>query len=675
MFDIFYIGNKPTVNLVTMQVSSIEEALVLCRTKFCWILHYLCDYSGFDLLWEPKPWEAHYQHAFKSQWQQDSGTYLIPKKGASEIYYNEICINRFEDKTNWEIPDGIDITGFDFSWHPDLLDDPFIYQFGTQWQKTGGPKYTVPAAITTKYVRDQVVTVHPSMENWEIPDGIDIDGFDFSWHPDGSEPPYIYQFGTQWQKTGGPKYTVPDAKTTKYTSQVVVENINVATEVYLIDHGNPETENVIGQLESKGLTIKKKARFISSYHGTLKRILSLETNEFVWVCSSVCDYSDFDFSWHPEKWQGTMFHVFPSNEQKFGDTFLINTSSFNTRIRSTEILEWYDTLNFVSDIPVKRWGIETVNVRDDSIVDNVLAHTFTSPLVLFSNKDVEDIPTVNLWREKTRTVVPLSNGANSTVVPRDAKNHIIAQLYDYPFIDKTHRKDNIDDPLDILFISNGESNADEHWDHLLTVTKNAPNRVIRIDGVKGRAEAYQTASTASNTAWAFNVFAKLKVNPEFDWSWQPDRMQESKHYIFNAKNPITGLEYGHMGMIAYNKKLVLKNKAEGLDFTLDQEHEVVPLLSGIAYYANDIGTAWRSAFREVLKLKDDDSGNVETEYRLSKWLSSNNTELGIWSQRGAEDAVEYYEAVDGNFEKLKLSYEWDWLNDYFNEKYGEEHVL
>ena len=229
MFDIFYIGNKPTVNLVTMQVSSIEEALVLCRTKFCWILHYLCDYSGFDLLWEPKPWEAHYQHAFKSQWQQDSGTYLIPKKGASEIYYNEICINRFEDKTNWEIPDGID-----------------------------------------------------------------IDGFDFSWHPDGSEPPYIYQFGTQWQKTGGPKYTVPDAKTTKYTSQVVVENINVATEVYLIDHGNPETENVIGQLESKGLTIKKKARFISSYHGTLKRILSLETNEFVWVCSSVCDYSDFD---------------------------------------------------------------------------------------------------------------------------------------------------------------------------------------------------------------------------------------------------------------------------------------------------------------------------------------------------------------------------------------------
>jgi hypothetical protein len=128
-----------------------------------------------------------------------------------------------------------------------------------------------------------------------------------------------------------------------------------------------------------------------------------------------------------------------------------------------------------------------------------------------------------------------------------------------------------------------------------------------------------------------------------------------------------------MAMIAYNKELVLNNDAHGLDFTLDQEHEVVPILSGTAYYADNIGTAWRSAFREVIKLKD--SNTIDNEYRLQKWLDSNGTELGIWSQRGAEDAVEYYNNVSGEFSKLRLSYEWDWLNEYFIRKYGTKHDL
>jgi hypothetical protein len=60
------------------------------------------------------------------------------------------------------------------------------------------------------------------------------------------------------------------------------------------------------------------------------------------------------------------------------------------------------------------------------------------------------------------------------------------------------------------------------------------------------------------------VFAKLEVSSMFDWSWQPDRLQEPKHYIFHALNPVNGLEYGHQAMIAYNKKLVLANTAPRL---------------------------------------------------------------------------------------------------------------
>jgi hypothetical protein len=149
----------------------------------------------------------------------------------------------------------------------------------------------------------------------------------------------------------------------------------------------------------------------------------------------------------------------------------------------------------------------------------------------------------------------------------------------------------------------------------------------------------------------------------FDWTWQPDRMQQPKHYIFHARNPVNDLEYGHQAMIAYNRDLVLANTGHGLDFTLDSAHEVVPIRSGTACYTDTPWIAWRTAFREVLKLRAS-LPDVESEYRLKCWLNTGKGINGEWSVRGAEDAVAYYEEVDGEFEALKKSYEWTWLSSY-----------
>jgi hypothetical protein len=217
--------------------------------------------------------------------------------------------------------------------------------------------------------------------------------------------------------------------------------------------------------------------------------------------------------------------------------------------------------------------------------------------------------------------------------------------------------------LDIVFISNGEPNADQHWQDLVyALQRGQNNRAVRVDGVNGRVAAYHAAAQASHTPWFFAVFAKLKVNTDFDWEWQPDRMQQPKHYIFHARNPINGLEYGHQAMIAYNKQLVLANTGHGLDFTLDQPHEVVPILSGTAWYADSPWMAWRTAFREVIKLKAS-LPDVESEYRLNKWLSR-GVGKGEWSTNGAEDAVEFYDAVGGDFAELRKSYDWAWLASY-----------
>ena len=185
---------------------------------------------------------------------------------------------------------------------------------------------------------------------------------------------------------------------------------------------------------------------------------------------------------------------------------------------------------------------------------------------------------------------------------------------------------------------------------------------MRVQNVKGRAAAYHAAARASNTPWFFAVFAKLDVDLQFPWDWQPDRMQQPKHYIFHAFNPINKLTYGHQAMIAYNKELVLANPGVGLDFTLDSPHEVVPILSGTTTYYTSNWTCWRTAFREVLKLRAS-LPDVENEYRLNQWLTVDSG-AGQWSSKGAEDAVEYYEEVGGDFAALKKSYEWDWLASY-----------
>ena len=73
--------------------------------------------------------------------------------------------------------------------------------------------------------------------------------------------------------------------------------------------------------------------------------------------------------------------------------------------------------------------------------------------------------------------------------------------------------------------------------------------------------------------------------------------------------------------------------------------------------------AWRTAFRECLKLRG--SQDVESQYRLDKWLTvANAVPNAEYSVLGAEDAVEYYDAVQGDFAELYKSYDWAWLASY-----------
>jgi hypothetical protein len=619
---------------------------------------YPCE---FDWSWEPEPGSPPYIYVFGNQYYtaevMPTLTFTVP--GATERKYMDIPAQLLPRHDNhWHTL--VDCE-WDYTWRPEPGSPAYIYVFGNQWwsaEKMPTVEYHMPGATERKYMPGPVAKLLIDMANWHIPAHVDTTDMDFSWVPDPGEPPYIYQFATQHQKTGGPQYRMPSATEFKYVDMMRAEVKKEAAPIFEIDH----LDGAAGQIPG---TVKK-VRYFDNYRDTLIRLAKSLAGEYehVWVCSSICDYTGFDFSWHPETWQSTMLHVFPSNDQKFGDTFYMHVPTFAERAEKKQLLEWY-SVNYVSRRPVPRRPMPVIVHDGDSQVDAVKSQDFVGPLAMFTNHDYVpgDLVTVPLWRQETKTIVPVSSGAGSVVVPKVAVLFIKTQLYDYPHIDKTQRMLK-DKPLDIVFISNGEINADRHFAHLASATCNLENRLHRVDGVNGRVAAYHAAAQVSCTPWFFAVFAKLQVNKEFDWNWQPDRMQQSKHYIFHAENPLNGLVYGHQAMIAYNKKLVLENKGLGLDFTLDQPHEVVPILSGTAWYTDSPWMAWRTAFREVIKLMTT-LPDVESEYRLNKWLDDNSDEADPqWSRLGAEDAEEYYNSVNGDFAELRKSYDWAWLASY-----------
>jgi hypothetical protein len=340
--------------------------------------------------------------------------------------------------------------------------------------------------------------------------------------------------------------------------------------------------------------------------------------------------------------------------------------AFLQKSANLALLEWFDTIHFVEDIKVRRVPPPVVLYQTDSVVSPVWNHEFHDPVVEFSRYKQDNLrPSLNLWRQETKAVTPLRHGAESVLIPREVKNFLKTQIYDYPVIDRSWDKVP-GTPLDIVFISNGEYCADHHWQCLVSSISEAPqlHSIHSVSGINGRVAAYQAAANISKTDWFFAVFAKLQVDDDFDWAWQPDRLQPAKHYIFHARNPVNDLVYGHQAMIAYNKKLVLSNHGTGLDFTLDQPHEVIPIVSGTAYYDSDPWTCWRTAFREAIKLRHS-LPDVENEYRLQQWLKENNENDYVkWSHIGARDAMDYYDSVSGDFDGLRKTYEWSWLASY-----------
>lgn len=389
-------------------------------------------------------------------------------------------------------------------------------------------------------------------------------------------------------------------------------------------------------------------RWNGTHLDTIRRCVNRARTEYVWIVADCCNYATFDFTWQPVPWEADQIHCWASGNQQFGDTFLVPVAAFKRQQEGLKLLEWYEHINWHTEPYIQRFEWPTVDSLDEQT--SLYAWHKQTPA------DIDYEP--SLW--KKRDLHAFTQSGSVLLVPRDCKTHFKDQFYDYPYILR-HNGYNIEEkPLDVVYLSNGEKNANKNWNLLLEMCP----RAKRIDGVTGRAQAYKACAEVSETPWFFNVFAKCIVEPDFDFNWQPDWLQGPKHWIFHSRNPVNGLEYGHMGIIAYHKQMVLDATEWGLDFTLSARHGVVPVVGSVAEFNTSPYETWRTAFRECVKLTQ--QSDIESRYRLEQWSTVGNGENGDWSVRGAEDAVKYVK--DGN--DLQQTFEWAFLKEFFDSHYN-----
>ena len=403
--------------------------------------------------------------------------------------------------------------------------------------------------------------------------------------------------------------------------------------------------------------------FINSYFDVIKSCIDDIRTEYFWIFASFLKLDTFDFDFIPEQFEKDQIHVWYATHpmaglNQEGNIMLIPTKQFKEQLKNLKFLRDYKDVNYHADPVLWQPSCPIIFYK----LKNPIEKYYNEDPVFYKwmiNKDLQGIKEPifypSFWEDeklyswgKTKDIMLVPHREN------------IKQFYDF---DRTVHFDfdyNVK-PMDIVFISYDEPKAEERFNKL----KSKFPRAKWSKGVVGQTFAYMSAAMMSETDYFFAVFPKIDIVEDFNFDFQPDRMKNPCHYIFDCYNEVIDCTYGHDGVILYNKQLVMETHKPGLDFTLSKPVTVVPVLSAINKLDETPLLAWRTAFREVLKLKLQ-MPTVESRYRLKKWTTLGKGDNAQWVYLGAKDALQFIE--DKN--DVRKSYDFDWIKNHFEEHYG-----
>lgn len=410
----------------------------------------------------------------------------------------------------------------------------------------------------------------------------------------------------------------------------------------------------------------RQVPFVDSYLTVLKNVIDDIKTEYFWFFANFMDLKTMDLDYIPEQHEKDQMHVWYNTNplggtNKEGNVFLIPTKAFRKQVKNLKFLRDYKNINYHPHENLFQNIIPKVTFE---LADPYQAYYNQEPMYYkwLHNKNLDSAMVPNFFPSFWEDVKLYTWGETNDIMLVPYKENM-QQFYD---IDRIvhYNLDYKVKPMDIIFISYDEPSAEKRYNEL----KEKFPRAKWCKDVIGQTLAYMYAANMSDTDYFFAVFPKLEIVDSFKFDFQPDRMKNPCHYIFNCKNPVNGLEYGHGAVLLYNKQLVMQTTNPGLDFTLSKPHDIVPILSAINHFNQTPWLAWRTAFREVLKLCQA-KPTVESKHRLKKWLTIGEGENAEWCLNGSKDAQKYYQEHGSDYKQLMLSYDFEWLKQYYETKY------
>ena len=420
---------------------------------------------------------------------------------------------------------------------------------------------------------------------------------------------------------------------------------------------------------------------IDNYEDYIKALYETKTEMFWGVPSDVIVADDFKFDLyfsHHNNYDRNMTHVFLNGEHRDG----IILFSKNVVISEKEIEHRFY-------IKKKEWDIVASNPKpyDKFLINNFddfekAAEQSTTDMFWLTYPDIEinkdfnwnfyinhhsqyDRKINHVWR----------NGEYFDGVALVSKNIPISKReIDYRFFAVKKEYEEIASmpkPYDIVFISNGETNADENYKLL---TQRYPH-AKRVDRVKGIHQAHIAAANLCDTEMFWVVDGDAVILDDFEFDYQIahyDLDGKDTVYVWRSFNPVNSLVYGYGGVKLLPTELTRNIDVNSADMTtsISKNFKGVDRMSNTTAFNTDAFSAWRSGFRECVKLASrviDRQNDDETEFRLNAWCTRGEDKpYGEYAIAGAILGREYGERNKDNKEALKKINDFNWLQEQFN---------
>lgn len=215
---------------------------------------------------------------------------------------------------------------------------------------------------------------------------------------------------------------------------------------------------------------------------------------------------------------------------------------------------------------------------------------------------------------------------------------------------------------DVFFLTHGEPLADIHWQRLLMMAPHA-RRVDDIDGIRN---AHRQCAKLARTTLFFVVDADNEVL-DFDFRIRIPVYDQSYVHVWRAMNPVNDLIYGWGGIKLFPRKLLLDEAAMPLDMTSSFQMKLIEQIGSITRFNTSGFDAWRSAFRECVKLTVVDT--TESRERLEVWCSVAKGDFAEECLRGANEGRAF--ALNQRTEAGRIN-DWAWLAAYYQN--GHAHL-